>query len=278
MKILVTGAGGLVGSHAARLAEGRHHVLACRRAQFDILDRKGTLRAVREFSPDAVLHCAAYTDVDGAEREPEKAMEINAAGSRVVAESAREVGALVVYVSSDYVFDGTAAVPYREEDPTGPLSSYGRSKLEGERAVAEASPEAHTIVRTGWLYGAGKGFVDWARNRLLAGEELPLVQNRTGSPTSAREVAEALLVLTEGGHRGLFHFVNPGEATWLRLGEAVAEELSVANPRIRAIPFESLNRPAPRPGYSSLSVARFEKATGRTVRGWREALHHYLAA
>jgi dTDP-4-dehydrorhamnose reductase len=133
-------------------------------------------------------------------------------------------------------------------------------------------------VRTGWLYGAGKGFVDWARKRLLAGDELPLVQNRTGSPTSAREVAEALLVLTEGRHRGLFHFANRGEATWLQLGEAVAEELRVLNPRIRAVSFESLDRPAPRPGYSSLSVARFEKATGLTVRGWREALHRYLTA
>ncbi|HEY7820433.1 MAG TPA: dTDP-4-dehydrorhamnose reductase [Vicinamibacteria bacterium] len=278
MKILVTGAGGLVGGLIVRLARGRHQVLGCNRTQFDILDRKGTLRVIREFSPDTVLHCAAYTDVDGAEREPEKAMEINAAGSRVVAESAREVGALILYVSSDYVFDGMASVPYREEDPTGPLSSYGRSKLAGERAVAEACPEAHAIVRTGWLYGPGKGFVDWARHRLLEQEELPLVQDRTGSPTSAQELAAALVVLAEGRHRGLFHFVNAGEATWLRLGEAVAEELKVPNPRIRAISFDSLNRPAPRPRYSSLAVDHFEKATGRAVRGWREALHHYLAA
>jgi dTDP-4-dehydrorhamnose reductase len=276
MRILVTGAGGLVGGLAVPLARTRHQVLGCTRAQFDIVDRKGTLRALREFSPHAVLHCAAYTDVDGAEREPAKAMEINAQGSRVVAECAREVGAWMVYVSSDYVFDGRGSLPYREEDPTRPLSSYGRSKLEGERAVSQACPEAHAIVRSGWLYGPGKGFVDWARDRLLAEEELPLVHDRTGSPTCARDLAEALLVLAEGRHRGLFHFANPGEATWLRLGEAIAEELNVAHPRIRAIPFDSLNRPAPRPRYSPLAVDHFERATGRTVRGWREALHAYL--
>ena len=259
-----------------RLAAKTHEVLGLDRAGLDVRNREDVARVFREFSPEAVLHCAAYTDVDGAERAPETALEVNATGARVVAESARELEALVLYVSTDYVFDGRATAPYREEEPPRPLSSYGRSKLEGERAVAETCPESHAIVRTGWLYGPGKGFVDWARERLRRGEELALVEDQTGSPTSARELAAAMLALVEGKHRGLFHFVNQGESSWLALGRAVAEELALSPARVRAIRAADLNRPAPRPRYSVLSVERFEKSTGRTVIGWREALHQYL--
>lgn len=276
MRILVTGAAGLVGGLVVRLATKTHEVLGLDRAGLDVRNREDVARVFREFSPEAVLHCAAETDVDGAERAPEKALEVNATGARVVAESARELEALVLYVSTDYVFDGRATAPYREEEPPGPLSSYGRSKLEGERAVAETCPESHVIVRTGWLYGPGKGFVDWARERLRRGEELALVEDQTGSPTSARELAAAMLALVEGKHRGLFHFVNQGESSWLALGRAVAEELALSPARVRAIRAADLNRPAPRPRYSVLSVERFEKSTGRTVIGWREALHQYL--
>jgi len=260
----------------ARLGAARHQVLGLDRAGLDVVNRDAVLRVFREFSPEAVLNCAAYTDVDGAERAPEEALEVNAMGARVVAEGAREVEALVLYISTDYVFDGEATAPYREEQPPRPLSSYGRSKLEGERAVAETCPEGHVIVRTGWLYGPGKGFVDWARERLRRGEELPLVEDQTGSPTSARELAAAILTLVEEKHRGLFHFVNRGEASWLDLGKAIAEDLAFSPARIRAIPAADLNRPASRPRYSVLSVDRFEKSTGRAVTGWREALRQYL--
>ena len=182
MKILVTGAGGLLGGLAARLAAPKHEVLGCDRARLDVRDRDAVLRSFREFSPEAVLHCAAYTDVDGAERAPETAREINATGARVIAECAREVGGLVLYVSTDYVFDGHAATPYREEDTPRPLSSYARSKLAGEQAVAEACPEGHLIVRTGWLYGPGKGFVDWARGGYCGARSFPWSRTRSAPP------------------------------------------------------------------------------------------------
>jgi dTDP-4-dehydrorhamnose reductase len=252
-------------------------MLGLDRARLDVVNRDAVLRVFREFSPQAVLNCAAYTDVDGAERAPEEALEVNATGARVVAEAAREVEALVLYVSTDYVFDGEGSAPYREDHPPRPLSSYGRSKLEGERAVARASPEGHVIVRTGWLYGPGKGFVDWARERLGRSEELPLVFDQKGSPTSARELAAAMLTLVEENQRGLFHFVNRGEASWLDLGMAIAEDLGLSPAGIRAIRAADLNRPALRPRYSVLSVERFEESTGRAVTGWREALRGYLA-
>jgi dTDP-4-dehydrorhamnose reductase len=276
VKILITGAGGLVGGLAARLAAPKHEVLACDRTKLDVRDPEAVRRAFREFSPEAVLHCAAYTDVDGAESAPRDAHEVNALGARAVAEAARGIEALILYVSTDYVFDGEAAVPYREEDPPRPLSSYGRSKLEGELEVARAAPENHLIVRTGWLYGPRKGFVDWARGRLLSGEELPLIEDRTGSPTSARELASAMLALVEQGRKGVFHFVNAGETSWLGLGRAIAEECGLSPEKIRAIRAADWPRPAARPRYSALSVQKYERTTGRTVTGWRDALRQYL--
>jgi len=277
VRILITGAGGLVGNLVVERAEADHEVRGLVRADLDITDPAAVHSALREFSPDVVLHCAAYTDVDGAERNPDRAFEVNAEGTEQVAVAAKEQGSRLVYVSTDYVFDGKGAMPYREGDATGPLSIYGRSKLEGERRVASACPEDFIIVRTGWLYGHGRGCVDWARARLVASEELPLVDDQRGSPTYAGDLADALLELATGAHRGVFHFVNQGEATWLDLGRAVAEELGHDRATLTPIRDEALGRPAPRPAYSALSVDHYEKTTGTRVRPWREALKAYLA-
>ena len=276
MKILVTGAGGLVGSLIVERAKADHDVRGLARAELDVTDPGAVQSAVREFSPHVVLHCAAHTDVDGAERNPERALEVNAEATEQVAVAARELGASLVYVSTDYVFDGKGATPYRESDATEPLSSYGISKLEGERRVANACPEDFIIVRTGWLYGVGKGFVDWARARLVASKELPVIDDQKGSPTYAGDLADALLELATGAHRGVFHFVNQGEATWLDLGRAVAEELGQSTALLKPIAGETLDRPAPRPAYSALSVDHYEKTTGKPVRPWRDALKAYL--
>ena len=276
MKILVTGAGGLVGSLVVERARADHDVRGLVRAELDVTDPGAARSAIREFSPHVVLHCAAYTDVDGAERNPERALEVNAEATEQVAVAAQELGASLVYLSTDYVFDGRGRTPYRENDITGPQSSYGISKLEGEHRVENACPEGFIIVRTGWLYGAGKGFVDWARARLVASQELPVVDDQKGSPTYAGDLADALLELATGAHRGLFHFVNQGEATWLDLGRAVAEELGQTTTLLKPIAGETLGRPAPRPAYSALSVGHYEKTTGKRVRPWREALKAYL--
>jgi dTDP-4-dehydrorhamnose reductase len=225
-----------------------------------------------------VLHCAAYTDVDGAEREPERALEVNARGAEEVARRARAAGAVILYVSTDYVFDGRAQAPYPEDAPTRPLSAYGRSKLEGERRVAAAAPEDHVIARTGWLYGPGKGFVDWAMKKIAAGEELSLVEDQWGSPTSAASLAAGLLALVERDLRGVFHYVNQGVTSWLELGRALARELGAEDAVFRAIARSELRRPAPRPRYSALSVERYERATGEAVPTWLEALRSYLAS
>ena len=204
-------------------------------------------------------------------------MEVNAAGAEWVAKAAYHEGAAMVSVSTDYVFDGERRTPYEETALTCPLSSYGRTKLEGERRVAQACPDGWLTVRTGWVYGPSNGFVDWAKKRLVASEELPLVEDQTGSPTYALELAEALLALVEGEHRGLFHFVNRGETTWVTLGRFLASELGVHEPRVKTILSKALGRPAPRPAYSAMSVVKFEDATGIQVRTWQNALKRYLA-
>ena len=277
MKILTTGAAGLLGKLVVEAGRDRHEMIGLGSEELDVTDREAVRATVSRLNPDAVLHCAGYTAVDRAEDEPGRAMALNADSVEWVAAAAMECGAVAVYVSSDYVFDGKAEVPYREEDNPQPISSYGRSKLEGERRLAQVYPDGHVIVRTAWLYGPGKGFVDWARDRLVREEELALIADQRGSLTFAGEVARGMLMLVEQGRRGLFHLVNRGDASWHEVGLALAEELAIETPRLRAICSSELSRPAKRPGYSVMSVGRFERVTGTRVTSWREALRHYLS-
>jgi len=275
-KILVTGAGGLLGRACVRLAAERHDCVGLSRQELDVTDRSAVEKALERTNPDAVLHCAAYTDVDGAEWDPARAMAVNADGTEWVARAARRARAAMLYVSTDYVFDGEKQTPYIEEDATHPLSKYAESKLEGERRIASVFSEGYLIVRSGWLYGSGKGFVDWAVRRLEAGDVLRAVADQVGSPTWVNDLAEALLVLLEKRLSGTFHVVNPGETDWLGAARVIAEQLGAPGSRVEAVSMADLGRPAPRPPYSALNVAKFEGATGRRLRSWQEALRSYL--
>lgn len=277
MRILITGSRGLLGRACLSLAEARHDCRGVDLPDLDVRDRDAVMRALSEFEPEAVLHYAAYTDVDGAETEQDKAMEINAAGAEWVARAAREVGAVMVYVSTDYVFDGLRTEPYREEDPPRPVSRYGISKLEGERRVAEICAESYLIVRTAWLFGPGKGFVDWVSRRLDDGNPIHLVADHKGSPTFAEDLAGAILRLVEQGHRGVFHFVNKGETSWLGFGRKVAELTGRSDRKIEGINSAALGRPATRPDYSVMAVDKYEGATGDRVSSWSNALERCLA-
>jgi dTDP-4-dehydrorhamnose reductase len=247
------------------------------RPDFDITNRSTVEGAFERFTPDAVLHCAAYTDVDAAESDPKRAMTVNADGTEWVARAASQAGAKMLYVSTDYVFGGEKRTPYAEEDSPHPLSKYAESKLEGERRVVGVSPQRHLIARSAWLYGSGKGFVDWARRRLESGETLRAVDDQVGSPTWVRDLAEALLVLIEKNLSGTFHVVNTGETDWLGLARVIAQQLGAPGSRVEAVSMADLDRPAPRPRYSALDVAKFEGATGHRLRSWQEALLSYLS-
>lgn len=278
MRILVTGAQGLLGRTCLSLSKGEHELFGFDIEELDVTDREAVDRVVSDLNPEAVLHCAAYTNVDGAEVETERAMAINALGAEWVARAAHSVGAAMAYVSTDYVFDGESKEPYRETDTPHPVSRYGVSKHAGERGVVRACPGAHVIVRTAWLYGDGAGFVDWVCKGLDSGETLRLVADHRGSPTYAVDLAEALFCLVEQGHRGVYHFVNKGETNWLGWGRAIAELTGRTHSCFEAVSADELGRSAPRPRYSVLAVDKYEGVTGCSVPPWQDALKRYLTS
>lgn len=278
---IVTGAGGQLGSClAAQLRESSSdEVVAFDRCALDITDASALRRVVREIAPDVVAHAAAMTHVDRCEADPAAAAAANAVAPGVLAETCREIGARLVHVSTDYVFDGTGTVPYREEDPVGPRSAYGRTKLEGEERVRAALPEA-LIVRTAWVFGPGRNFVRTileaaARQRRGEGAELRVVDDQRGSPTYADDLAEAILALVEAGEIGTYHVANAGVATWWDLARAAIDAWGHPEVRIARVRTQEFPRPAPRPSWSVLDLGRAERA-GVSMRPWREALQAYL--
>ena len=282
MKVLVTGAGGLLGRASVGLASQEHDCIGLPRKELDVTDRSSVREVIHRFEPDAVIHCAAYTDVDESERNPDQAFAVNVQGTEWVARAAREADAQMVYVSTDYVFDGEKKTPYTEGEAVNPLSQYGRSKLEGEIKVREVCADNHTIVRSAWLYGPGKGFVDWMLGRLEmpdasdASETLRVVDDHIGSPTWISDLARAILLLAEERLTGTFHYVNKGETHWLGAAWVIADYLGVERSRLSGTAMAELSRPAPRPHYSALDVDKFEKATGSRISRWDEALKNYL--
>lgn len=275
MRLLVTGAGGMLGQDVARAARAAgHEPLALPRAQLDVTDAAAVRGAIAGARPDAVVNCAAFTDVDGAESHRDEAAAVNAAGAGHVARAAAQAGAVLVHVSTDYVFDGRAREPYVESSPTGPLSAYGQTKLEGERAVAAAGGE-HVIVRSSWLFGAsGANFV--ATMLRLAGdrESVAVVTDQVGCPTFTGHLAPALVDLAARGPRGLVHIAGGGTpCSWHDLAVEAFRQAGVSC-RVDETSTAEMARPAPRPAYS---VLRSERADAPVLPDWREGVAAYLA-
>jgi dTDP-4-dehydrorhamnose reductase len=231
-------------------------------------------------APLVVVNAAALTQVDRCEREPAAAFRANAEGAGRLAELCGARGFGLVHVSTDYVFKGDGARPYREDDPPAPVSEYGRSKLEGERRVLAACPRA-LVVRTSWVFGRGRNFIaailSQARARRQGGDATPLrvVDDQRGRPTYAADLAEAILRLVEAGAHGLYHVANRGEATWWEVARASLDEAGFGDLGVDRIRTGELNLAAPRPAYSVLDCAKAE-AQGVRPRSWRDALRAYL--
>jgi dTDP-4-dehydrorhamnose reductase len=280
MRMLITGAAGMLGvdlQTAARTAA--HDTVALSRGELDITDRDAVRVAVAEARPDVVLGCAAWTNVDGAESEREAAHAVNGTGAGNVAAAATAVGAWTIHVSTDYVFDGTKRTPYLESDPAAPLSEYGRSKLAGELAVAEAAPDTHTIVRTAWLFGAhGPCFPKTMLRLAVERDELAVVGDQIGSPTFTGHLAAALVGLAEQRERttGVLHLAASGECSWCDFARAVIEagarESGVAVPLVRAITTAEYPTPAPRPAYSVLRSER----EAPILPSWQDGLASFM--
>jgi dTDP-4-dehydrorhamnose reductase len=275
MKLLVTGAGGMLGravvDAATRLG---HDVRATTRAQLDITDAELVARAVLEARPRAVINCAAYTDVDGAESDWSSAAAINATGAGNVAAAAAALGAFIVHVSTDYVFDGSKSQPWVESDPVAPLGVYGETKLAGEQAVAAAAP-LHAIVRTAWLFGAGaKNFVDTMLALGTEREEVSVVTDQVGCPTWTGHLAEALVELAERPQdTGIHHIAGAGWCSWNELALEVFDRAGI-DCRVLPATTDQFPRPAVRPAYSVLGSERDEPLV---LPPWQEGVASYLA-
>lgn len=271
-KILVTGANGMLGTDLVPVLRAQgHDVVACGRDRLDVGDPAQARAVLEAERPDVVIHCAAYTNVDGAEADPAAAFALNRDAARHVAEACKAVGAAMAYVSTDYVFDGSATSPWKADAPTNPLGVYGTSKRDGERAVAEALPQ-HWIVRTSWLYGrGGKNFVDTMRKLAREKDELAVVDDQRGSPTWTVDLAEALGKLVAGRAYGTYHVTGAGDTTWCGFTRKIVELEGLAT-KVRPITTAELGRPAPRPAYSVLDPGPLPP-----LPHWEQSLARYLA-
>ncbi len=274
---LVLGAGGLLGATLAReLVNAFPATIAATRAEIDIEDRFRMEAEIERLRPDVIINCAAFTDVDGCETDPGRAQAVNAEGAENVARAASAAGCRLIHVSTDFVFDGRSQRPYREEDPTGPLSIYGRTKLEGERRVAAAGGE-HVILRASWLYGAGRrNFVDAIRERSRAGGILGVVADQKGTPTWVADLAAAIRRIIGVEHRGVLHFANAGLCSRYELAREIVEAVGAAGIRIRPIRTDETGRAAPRPAMSALDTSLYRSLTADSPRHWKDALLDYL--
>ena len=289
MRVLVTGRAGQVGAEVVQALQGFAEVIAHDRSTLDLADPAQVAARVREARPDAIVNAAAYTAVDQAETDAEAARRVNATGPGVLAEEAKRTGALLIHYSTDYVFDGTKAAPYVETDATNPLGTYGRTKLEGERAIA-ASGCDHLILRTSWVYGPhGRNFLLTMLRLGAQREELRIVDDQRGAPTSSAQLGRltrALLerepALREKG--GVYHATAAGETTWRRFAEAIfagaARRAGPAFRTPRVVPITTAEYPTParRPANSVLDNARLEQAFGLRIGDWREGLDEALSA
>jgi dTDP-4-dehydrorhamnose reductase len=287
MRLLVTGAAGMLGHDVLRAGErAGHELVGVGLPEIDITDPAavtellGRLHGERG-SLHAVVNCAAWTDVDGAEGEREAAHAVNADGAGNLARAAAGLHVPLLHISTDYVFDGTAPVdgegrsrPYVESDPTGPRSVYGSTKLEGERQVLDASAD-HTVLRTAWLYGVdGRNFVDTMLRLAGEREAVQVVDDQIGSPTWSGHLAPALLGLLERRVRGLVHLTGAGEVSWNGFAREIFRQAEVQC-HVEVVTSEQMARPAPRPAWSALES---ERADVLPMPPWQDGLARYLAA
>ena len=277
-KWLITGAGGMLGSDLGAALSNRpdEDVVALARADLDITDSRLVNECMAEHRPSIIVNCAAYTKVDLAEQEEAAANAINGSSVELLARAANEVGALLVQISTDFVFDGKKREPYDVTDLTNPLSAYGRSKHLGEIAVQQA--EKRLIVRASWLFGLnGPNFVEAIRNQIRKGTDpLRVVDDQRGRPTYTPHLADAVIRLAIQDVRGIVHYADEDECTWFDFARAIVEETN-ADVTVKPVSTEEFLRPAVRPAYSVLSTERYERVTGVRPESWREGLREYLS-
>jgi dTDP-4-dehydrorhamnose reductase len=280
MKVLITGANGMVAraaiEHCRQIGD---EVVAMTRQQLNIAFRNAVSECFESNSPDAVLNCAAFTDVDGAESNPHAARDANTVGVRNLAEAAKETGSRYVTISTDYVFDGSNAGFYTEDDLPNPRGVYAETKYEGELAATEANPDA-VIVRSGWIYGhGGTNFLSVMHKLLAEGKNIKAIADAYGTPTYANDLAKRLRELAGRNESGIFHITNSGDGTsYLGFAEKVCEIGGFDKGLIQAVSNGDLKRPAPRPVSSKLASIRKDELGLPPLPDWESALKEFLGS
>jgi dTDP-4-dehydrorhamnose reductase len=266
----------MLGRDLCDILSDRHEVTGVDIEDGDITDPEVARRLVRNTRPQAVVHCAAYTDVDGSEKEPDKAYRVNADGAGNVAAASRDTGCTMVYLSTDYVFDGESQRPYREDDVPSPLGVYGASKLEGERRVREATPR-HFIVRTSWLFGlGGRNFVDTIIGLAQDRKTIEVVNDQVGSPTFTRDLSRGLASVIGSDKFGIYHASNDGTCSWFDFAREILRAWGSAGTEVVPIDSARLGRPAKRPALSVLDTSLFRSTFGFAMPHWKDALAEYV--
>jgi dTDP-4-dehydrorhamnose reductase len=246
-------------------------------SEIDIRLKESVEGVLGKHSPGVVFNAAALADVDGCERAEDEAFAVNAQGPENLARVCSRIGAFLVHVSTDYVFDGRTDKPYREEDEMNPLGVYGKSKALGEKAVRAVLPQAHCIIRTQWLFGRqGRNFVEAVIERGRDTGALRVVNDQFGSPTYTADLAKAMVRLAHSGASGTFHVTNSGATSWHGFAGKIMELCGLWGVRVEPIKTRELDRPAPRPGYSVLDNAKYVSRVGQPLRRWESALKEYV--
>lgn len=276
MNVVVTGANGQLGQEIVKqLKRENHEVIGTDRTLLDITDEENVIVFFKMTQPDVIIHCAAYTNVDGAESDEDTAYKVNALGAKYVAKAAKIIGAKMLYVSTDYVFDGTAADPYEVEQPTNPLGAYGRTKCAGEELVRKHLDQ-HFIVRTSWVFGAGgSNFVKTILHHGEENGEVGVVYDQVGSPTYTVDLASFMLKLIKTDQFGTYHVTNSGSCSWYEFAVEIFKRAGL-NVTVHPLTSDQFPRPAQRPNYSVLSKKKLTEQGFTPLRDWQEALTDYL--
>lgn len=275
MKVMITGADGMLGQDLVKVLSLQHEVVSSDIETLDITHLEDTIKSISNVKPEVVIHCAAYTDVDKSESNLDQAYKVNVHGTRNVAVACNKNGASLVYISTDYVFDGEKPHPYYEYDFTNPLSVYGKTKLAGELYVRDMLNQFY-IVRTSWLYGLnGPNFVKTMLRLSKEMEMIPVVDDQIGSPTYTLDLARALNQLIEKPAYGIYHITNSEHCSWYTFAQEIFN-LTGKEVQVNPVKTEEFPRPAPRPKNSILRNYNWEMEGFEPLRNYREALKDYL--
>jgi len=276
MRLLVTGAKGLLATNIIPVLEEKHSIIPVDIDEWDIRDREAGRRLMALHQPEAVINCAAATNVDGCETDCDFAEAVNVRGTALVAELARDRAIPLIHISTDYVFDGTGTTPYSEDACPSPCSVYGSTKLRGEKELLSIHPRS-VVIRTQWLYGkGGESFITKITAIGKRQGYVDVVDDQRGAPTYTKDLAVPIMTLLEKGLSGIYHVANSGSCTWFEFARAIFR-LSGMNVDVRPVSSSQLARKAPRPAYSVFDLTKLHRDTGITMRSWKDALGEFLS-